>query len=157
MSMSTLPIWLEIILFGMIFFAFAGLFAPYVSAKDEEKARKVDRLFGKKPDSGLIPITIRCRVDLAGLGYCPAIMLIVIANVAFCIESFSVVSKYVSPFLLVAGVAIIDFLLWIMIQAIMSIAATVISRALERYYRRTYYVDVEIDTEFDRIGIGPNN
>ena len=157
MSMSTLPIWAEILILGMVFFVFSGMFAPYVSAKDQEKARRVERFFEKMPEGGLVPITIRSRVDLAGMAFYPLIMLLVVSNVAFFIESFATVSEYINPFLLIMMVIVTDFMLRIIIQAMMSLAATVISSSLEKYYRRTYYVDVKLDTEFDKIGIRPDS
>lgn len=157
MSMSTLPIWAEILVFGMVFFVFAGMFAPYVSAEDQEKARKVDRFFDKMPESGLVPITIRSRVDLEGLAFYPVIMLIVISNLVFFIESFAIVSEAIGPFLPILTLIVADLTFPIIIQSMMSLAATIISCSLEKYYRRTYYVDVKLDTEFDKIGIRPGS
>lgn len=151
MSMSTLPFWLETLVIGVIFFICAGLFAPYVSGEDQEKARKVERFFCEAPVGGLVPITIRSRVDLPGLGFYPVLMLILVADVAYCVEEAATAVAATNLFVVIIAVLIADALLWVGIQLAMSFAAMKIERDLEVYYRRTYYVDVKHDIEFIRI------
>ena len=149
--MSTLPFWLETLVIGVVFFVCAGLFAPYVSGEDQEKARKVDRFYDDAPMDGLVPITIRSRVDLPGLGFYPVLMLILVADVAYCVEEAATAVAATNLFVVIIAVLIVDALLWVGILLAMSFAAMKIERDLEVYYRRTYYVDVKHDIEFIRI------
>ena len=153
MSISTFPVWLEILSVGIILLVFAGLFTPYVSAEDQEKARRVPKIAGTTYAGEKLPIKIRNRIELgtvmvrlvpALLGMVDAVYLVESSRAAVEAIGLGKLSGYV---IVVFGMVLVDMTVWIGIMVLVALAASWVERDLARYYADHYNVTVVCDTE----------